>query len=87
MNNAKHMEVHLVKDTDLGHIKVSIVYAGEYGIPSEDSDSTFFTSGSILVMEDQYEDLLRALNKARKYVHNPNRDDAVMVPFRLKRMA
>ena len=85
MNNSKHFEVHLQKDSNEG-VVIQIVYTGLYGSElNEDKWEDDFTTGSITVGIKDYENLLKALNKARKYVHNLERNDPICVPFRLER--
>lgn len=83
----KRMEVHLEKshvgDTGalaLGFggttIEISIAYT---------NNTEALSFGRFQVRVDDYENLLKALNKARKYVHNHDRKDQVMVPFHLEK--
>jgi len=57
-------------------IKISLVYD-----KSLDDGLQAIHFGTIEIREQDYENFLKALNKARKYVHNPKRKDVVAVPF------
>lgn len=81
------MEVHLEKTRIGDSGALSAGYGGKaikiqiaYSTNSDDNENRL-SFGSLQIREADYENLLKALNKARKYVHNHDRNDVVMVPF------
>lgn len=76
--NPKLFEVH-IRRLDNERIEIQTAYTGSYDSLADRDVIT----GQIVIGESDYESLLKALNKGRKYVKDHNRNDAVMVPFRL----
>lgn len=85
----KRMAVHLNKthigDTraiegTFGHdaIEISIVYEDtKKDVPNA------LHFGRITIRTEDYDNFLKALNTAKKYVENDSRNDAVMIPFNI----
>lgn len=87
----KRMDVHLMKEKigdsgaiDIGAhgdgVKIQIVYSESR---SEYTESLSF--GTLQIRIADYENFLKALNKARKYVNNPKRKDVVAVSFQVEK--
>lgn len=85
----KRMTVHLSKthigDTGviegiLGHpaVEISIVYEDT---SVENSKALLF--GKLTVCEYDYDNLVKALTRAKEYVYDDDRDDHVSIPFNL----
>jgi len=85
------MEVHLEKSYVGDSKALSMGLGGDtveiqIGYSSGSNDMTDRLSfGAFQVRVADYENLLKALNKARKYVHNHDRNDQVMVPFLIEK--